>query len=138
MNKRVWIIVVGLIVIALILFWKNRIEYSKDQQDMNSPKPSISTKTEATTIPVLGTCMAGPGECCMPSGINEDAYKEGEIYPALGPIVNGLCRMKDGFCSRCKCLSSAANIEAEAGIVNVKDLRIGVKVWTVNKNGKRE
>ena len=37
-----------------------------------------------------------------------------------------------------KCLSSSTNIDTEKGALNVKDLKLGMLVWTVNKEGKKE
>lgn len=85
--------------------------------------PTASNKVNCNTGSIRNeNCPPGCVNYGMPLGCVTQEYYDN-------------CK-KTGGCP--KCLSSSTSIETEKGYENVKNLKIGMLVWTLNKFGKKE
>lgn len=99
------------------------------------PTPTIDTFTPIPSIQATVTAKPPPRSKCYSPSNRWDSCPPGcEWWQPLGCIPQGSCTS-----STCPiCLSSSTTIDAKQGSVNIKDLRVGMSVWTINKKGKKE
>lgn len=112
----------------------------------NPPTPVVSINPVASPSPTVkptdgNDYMSWKIETvCLPIQSWQGAGFEPIIDLKDGTLVY---KRKDGSLfrgttNRCKCLASSTNISTSLGKVNIKQLKIGMLVWTVDKNGQRE
>ena len=96
-----------------------------------SPTPQVIQKNDYSSWKIVQVCIPVASLSGDPSVVI-DLHDGTFIY-----------KSKDGTLFRgtknnCRCLASNTAISTATGAVNVTQLRVGMQVWTVNKNGQKE
>lgn len=145
MSKRFWIVAIGLIFIAFFFLFKQGYLGNNIIIPGIWPTnfPAVITVHPVTTGYVnqtlAPTSVIGRGKC-------DGQYRADECPP--GCVYYGVplgCITKEDAenCANSKygcpiCLSSSTNIDTINGRVSIKDLKVGMQVWTVNNKGEKE
>lgn len=106
--------------------------------------PIQQNPTISPFITTTSSCSAPEGYCCFAQA--SDPYKKGQIVKPGGPIckgagqegICGICRMANGECGFCLCLSVNTEIATPNGGIPVQQLAVGALVWTVDRTGKKQ
>lgn len=102
-----------------------------------SPQPSV-TAGSGTASTVVPSASARPTMSSSPQDRFESECPPGQVQYGV-PLG---CVSKD-YAERCKkepcpiCLASNTTIATPKGGINVKDIRVGMEVWSVNRQGER-
>lgn len=111
--------------------------------DADCPAGAFCEQVQCITAPCNKQCIS---RSPIVNNCGVDPDKDGNCPPGCvnyGVPLGCITQKEFDDCEKSKygcpiCLSSSTSIETEKGSVNVKQLKVGMNVWTVNNNGKKE